>query len=471
MKHSKINWQKILPIVLSALSAVISLMTTLFIARPLGAEEYGKVQFYVGIMQVLSVVTALGLPDFLTKNAQFAQSKKTYFSKYFFLVCCWSVIVYPAFFAISYFLLNSFSHNILLISITGIASFAQCICMLVGGFFLGTFKQTKAILFETFLPKVMLFLLALGLIFIFSIRAEFYIYYIYGFLIIYGLSAIVFIIILVRKAAFKFTKIEIFSILSFFALSATYSLNTALGKVIGSEYYDSFAGVGAYSLSAQMVTLATLFTGVITSMSKPVFSSLANDKDKLIHYFQKITRINSYIVIPFCLGFIVQSKSLLSLFGASYTPFYMILILMSCGILFANITGPNGSMLAMANHEKLEVVNGIISIVIFLIGAFSFIFMGSEGLALATFLSVLIVNIIKLIETWVIYKTNPYPLKLVIHLLILIIVCALVFFLVDFIPNIYVKVSVDCIVGIALIVLSFVVNPNKNDKYFFSNKA
>ena len=471
MKVGKVNWQKILPIILSALSAALSLMTTLFIARPLGAEEYGKVQFYVGIMQVLSIVTALGLPDFLTKNAQFAQNKKAFFSKYFLLVCCWSIIVYPAFFAVAYFLLSSFAQNALLISITGIASLAQCVCLLISGYFLGTYKQTKSILFGAFFPKLLLFIFAIVLLFGFSMYENFYLPYLYGFLGIYGFIAVIFIFLLVRKTSFKFTKKEIISIISFFALSATYGLNTALGKVIGSEYYNSFAGVGAFSLSAQIVALSNLFTGVITSMSKPVFSSLVGDKEKLILYFKKITRINSYIVIPFCMGFIVQSNFLLSLFGTSYAPFGEILILMSCGALFENITGPNGSMLAMANHEKLEVINGIINIVVFLAGAFAFIFLKSTGLALAILVTALVLNVIKSIEIFVIYRTNPYPLKLIVHLLILIAVSSLTFYLVAFIPNSYALVTVDCVVGIGLIVLAFIVNPNKDDKYFFSNRT
>ena len=106
-------------------------------------------------------------------------------------------------------------------------------------------------------------------------------------IVIYGAISLIFIIILVRKTSFKFSKKEILTILAFFALNATYSLNTALGKVIGSEFYH-VEEVGAFSLSAQLVTLSTLFVSVITSMSKPVFSSLANDKEKLILYFQKI---------------------------------------------------------------------------------------------------------------------------------------------------------------------------------------
>lgn len=144
---------------------------------------------------------------------------------------------------------------------------------------------------------------------------------------------------------------------------------------------------------------------------------------------------------------------------------------MSCGTLFASITGPNGSMLAMANHEKLEVINGIINIAVFIAGAFVFLFLESTGLALATFVAVILVNIIKLIEICIVYRTNPYPVKLIIHLSLLIIISSLAFFFVDFISNIYVKVCVDAIVGIALIVLSFIINPNKTDKYFFSNRV
>jgi len=77
---------------------------------------------------------------------------------------------------------------------------------------------------------------------------------------------------------------------------------------------------------------------------------------------------------------------------------------------------------------------------------------------------------VKLIEIRVVYKTNPYPLQLVVHLLILMAVSTLVFFLIDLIPNNYVKIAVDCVVGLLLIILGFVVNPNKNDKYFFSKK-
>ena len=125
----------------------------------------------------------------------------------------------------------------------------------------------------------------------------------------------------------------------------------------------------------------------------------------------------------------------------------------------------------MANHEKLEVVNGIINIVVLLAGAFAFIFLESTGLALAILVTALVLNVIKSIEIFVIYRTNPYPLKLIVHLLILITVSSLAFYLVSYISNSYVLVIVDCVVGISLIVLAFIVNPNKDDKYFFSNRT
>lgn len=129
----------------------------------------------------------------------------------------------------------------------------------------------------------------------------------------------------------------------------------------------------------------------------------------------------------------VQSQSLLSLVDSGYAPYFLLLILMSAGTLFANVTGPNGGMLAMANHEKIEIVNGIINIAVFVICAFAFRFLdqylgGGTGLALATLVAIFLVNLVKLIEIRVVYKTNPYPLQLVVHLLILMVVSTLVFF-------------------------------------------
>lgn len=467
-KLKNINFKRVLPLILSAISALVSMLTTFFVAKPLGSERYGQVQFYIGIIQIVSIISSLGLSDFFTKNTQFMDDKKGNFTKYFLLMTIWNIIISPVFFVISFFLLKSFQKNTLIIIIVFLCSLATAICNVIAGFLLGNYKQSKSILVGNLMPKLLLLIFSIFIIFLFSQYDNFHFYYICGYSIIYGCCSIPFLIFNFKKTKFKFTKQEIFSLLSFFALNATYCLNTGLAKVIGSEVYNNFSGVGAYSLSLQIVSIGELFGSVINSMSKPYFSSLSNNKEKLVNYFKKIIRINSFIIIPFCLGLIIQSKSILSFFGESYTPYFLILILLSATSLINTITGPNGSMLAMAGHEKLEAINGICNVSIFVGSAFGFVFLESDGLALAYLLTGVIINIIKIVEVIKIYKINPYNLKLIIHLICIAIVSVGVFFGLDFVPNIYIKLVLDCIIGLVLVICFFIINPNKEDKYFFS---
>lgn len=469
-KISKINWTKFLPIFLSALSAIISLLTTLFIAKPLGTEKYGELQFYVGTIQTVSIVASIGLPNYLIKNSQNFVDKKASFTNFFVLSCCWSIIVYPVFFVIAFFGLNTFNKNSLLILISIACSFFYCLTLLIGAYFLGTFRQNLSILIENLIPRSLLFILCLFFLFALKKTTNFYYFYLFIYLFSYSVCSISFLFAFFKKTKFRLTKKELLSLLSFFSLSATYGLNTSLAKIIGSEFYKDLSDVGAYSLSVQIVSLADIFCGVINSMSKPYFSKYSKNKSELLNFFRQITRINCYFVVPLCAGFIIQSKSILSFFGNDYAEHFIILILLTIGTLFSNVTGPNGSLLAMSGHEKIEILNGVINIISFLICSFSFSFLEHSGLALATLVAVLLTNLIKIIEIIKIYKMNPYNFSFVLHVFLIFGISFLLFFLIDFINNFYIKFGVDLILGIIFILFCFVFSPYKDDKYFFIKK-
>ncbi|MDY0143368.1 MAG: oligosaccharide flippase family protein [Bacteroidales bacterium] len=465
-----ISWNKVFPILMSAGTALISIITTYFVAKPLGPVLYGELQYYLGVIQVLSLVSALGLSEFMVKNVQFSTDKKGFFSKWITLIAGWNIIILPVFFVIAFFALHTFNRNILLIMIVTVCAIFMCILNIVAAFFLGNFKQSKSMFFHNFLPKISLLLMSVILLYVCKFINEFTNYYMIGFFLIYGIISVAFLFKLYKKTELKFSKVEIISLISFFAISATYSLNSALAKIIGTEYYNQLDTVGAYALSVQIMGIGTLFSGTITSMSRPYFSLLSNDKEKLMNYFRKITRINAYIVIPFCIAFIVQSKKVLSIFGSGFIPFYWILIILSIGTLISDLTGPNGSMLAMAGYEKIELINGIVNIVIFLLCAFFFKNLGISGLALATLAAIIGTNIMKFIEILFIYKNNPYNFSLFLHFLILILISALVFSIIGLINNIYLAIAIDAIAGIILIIMFNLINPHKDDKYFFFEK-
>lgn len=466
----KISIQKTLPIILSAASAMISLMTTYFIAKPLGPDLYGKIQFYVGVIQTTSLICSFGSNYFLTKNIQFHSSKKAFFTKTLVVIFFWFLFVSPIFFNVANTLLTTFNQNHLTILIVLLCSLCTSIMSCVGGYYLGTYKPANSTLFENFLPKTALFIISILIIYVFGMGVSFADIYIYIYLGIYGFGSIVFLIVLLRKTKISFTKSEVVSLLSFFALTTTYSLNSSLSKIIAAEYYNSFSGVGAYSLSVQIISVSKLFSGVIINMSKPHFTKYKGNNFLLFEYFRKITRISAYVVIPFCFGFITQAKFILSIFGEDYSVFSFMLVLLSIDTLITELTGPNGNLLAMTNHEKIELFNGFLNIGIFLFFAYLFKEIGILGLPIAILTSTTITNIFKIIEIYVLFKTNPYNIKMLVHYLIMSLISFSTFSLISLINNIYIILILDIVCGILLIVLFNIINPNKEDKYFFLKK-
>ncbi|MFA6626966.1 MAG: hypothetical protein WCT17_00340 [Bacilli bacterium] len=471
----RVSWKKILPILFSGLSAIVSLMTTYFVARPLGKEIYGIVQTYVGIINIVSVIGLIGMQYFLNKETQFADNKKGFFTKCFLLVNCWLIIVFPMFFVVSYYLLSSFlASNIIVILMVFFCSYLLISITMISSYLLGTYKTILSSL-STFIPKFLLLICSIVAIFAFNKNEEFPQIYLFLYTGCYLITTIPFLIRLIRKTDFRFGKKQLVSLLFFFLIASTYTLNTSLAKVIGTLYYDSTGALtGTIALSVQIISICHIFTTTIASLSRAVFASLKNEKEELIRFCQKINRINAYFIIPFCTGICLQAKYLLSIFDSGgingYSAEWPILVVLTIGLLLGTLLGgPNGTMLAMSGHEKLETINGIINIGVFLLFAFLLKGIGAIGLALATTISEIVVNVIKYIETIVIYKKSVFTWKILLHFIIIFIISAACFFGLSFIGkfNIYVLLVLDVIVGGALIVLFFAINPNKEDKRFF----
>jgi len=440
---------------------------TIFVARPLGATLYGKVQYYVGIINILSMIICFGFPSYLIKSSQFESNHKAFFSKTMFAVDFLSIVIFPCFFLVSYFALSKLGKDPILITALFIASLVQSLGSILASFLLGVKKPSQSIFIDNILPKGLLLIASMIFIF-FGATEDFPTYYIYLYLGIHLACILPFIIKFLSKTKVFFTKKEIISIATFFLISVTYSLNDSIAKVIQGEYSTTFDSVGIFALSTQIISFSTIFSNAITSISRPAFSQLAQagDDEKLIAFYKKILRVNSYIAIPFIVALCVQSLNVLGLFGPSYQAYPFILIIVGIASLFSTITGPSGTMLAMAGHERFELVNGLISLGLFLGFSFWLVNLTIYGLPLAILISTIVVNIIKLIEVNVIYKKIPMDMKTIIHLLVLIVLSLGVFYVLSFISNKLFWIASNLLSGIAIIILFFIVNPNPEDKHF-----
>jgi len=465
--HKRINKESFFSILFSGLAAVISIATTFFIAKPLGTEQYGKIQYWLGIINTLSLFLVFGFPTFFAKNAQFAKDKKAFFSQFFYCIDILSAAILPFFFLICFFGLSGLEKNVLLIFILFFCSFWTAIGAIIGPFLIGDGKPGLGIFLESFLPRFLLFIPS-AILAAFSLGRELTNLYLYIFLASYSVSYIPFLCLTIRKTKIVFQKEKALPLIVFFILNFSSNIQSNLSKIILGEISKTYDVVGVFSLSLQIITMGTLFSGVITSVSRPTFSRLSQEKDLngLFNFFQKILRINCYIAIPFLMAFVIEAKQVLQLFGTDYAAYPLMMVLLGIAYLLNNISGPVGTMLVMSGHEKLELVNSITSMTIFFVLGIILAHVNVYGLPIAILASSFIAFIQKNIEIRQIFHKNPYTFPLVSHIVLLLAFSGICFYDLTFITSGSYWLIANIVVGLGLIVLFFVSSPQKDYRFF-----
>lgn len=453
---------------LSAIGAVISFGLSSMLAASLGAAKYGYIQYYVGVINTLSLFLQFGLPSFMVKNTQFESNNKKFVSNYFAIYNIISIVSAPIFFVVAYFLLGKIQKDIIVIAVIFVCSYLYSLSLLFCNYFSGLKKFKLSTFLESVLPKLLM-LIFFGVIVIIGRSAIINNIYLYVFGGTYLVICLPILFKNIRLVKIKLPRNSAAVIAIFFLISVTGSLNANIAKVFQGDFFDNDAALGIYSISMQIVNLGTLFSAVVTNISKPFFAKYAKDNEpqKLMDYYAKTIRLCSYISIPFMLAFIFQADKVLSLFGESYSGVPIILIL-SCvyGILIS-ITGPCGTLLGMVGREKLDLLSGLISVIAFVLFAFVLKNFTILAIPIAMIISCILSKLFSILSIVIIYKKNPFPIKTIIYLLIVALVSSDIFYGLSRISNLYLWLAFNLIIGAIIILASFFFSPFSEDKYFF----
>ena len=139
--------------------------------------------------------------------------------------------------------------------------------------------------------------------------------------------------------------------------------------------------------------------------------------------------------------------------------------IIACANLVNELTGPNGTMLAMTGKEKWELVNGFVYFGVYIAGVFAFSFDKVYGLCYALLVAQVVVNVLKYIEVYIIYKKVPLNLKTILTLLIVVVVNFGAIFALRYINvAIWLWMIIGVSTGIALVLLNvFVISLYRKD--------
>lgn len=201
--------------------------------------------------------------------------------------------------------------------------------------------------------------------------------------------------------------------------AATVVLVTGTAQVVW--YIDRFmlarfgtaTDVGTYDVAA---TLALQIGGVLAALA-PTFTALvgslfySEQQSKLQSLYQTATRWAVALTLPMFLVLCFSGDSILRLFGPEFTDARWVLVVLAAGQLVSTAAGSVGQILMMTNREGLVFLNNALVGGLNIAGNYVLIpQLGILGAALSTACSVSLMNIVAVLELWMIHRLQPASL-------------------------------------------------------------
>ncbi len=193
----------------------------------------------------------------------------------------------------------------------------------------------------------------------------------------------------------------------------------------------SVKDVGIYRAASQLPSLMTIFLVATNSIYAPLAANLYQNgqMQRLSSIFKTTTRWVTYVTIPIFIFLVFSSKEVMMIFGKQYVENgFIVLIILSFGQIVNCITGGVGWTLNMTGRQNLELINCLamftLNIILNLILIPQY---GVIGAAVASGLSIIIINLVRVIIVKSCYGMHPFSSALAKYLIPAIISSVLLF--------------------------------------------
>ena len=205
------------------------------------------------------------------------------------------------------------------------------------------------------------------------------------------------------KSEFKYGINLFFDAFISFLLSRT--------DIIFLSFFVALGDVGVYSLTTRLTMLLILFYFAFESILTPTVSEYfsKNDFNGIKNLYKEITWWGIGFTLPLAIFYFVSGKELLNFFGKDFSVGYKALLILTFAQLINVIVGSAGNILAVCGYSKLSLYNSItvafFSVILYLTLIPRY---GIVGVALGTGISIGILNLLRLLEIFSIFKLHPF---------------------------------------------------------------
>lgn len=399
-------------------------ITQLILANILGAGLFGIYGLGIVIYQLGELLSMMGLQNASVRYVSIHHGKKdiprikgvlweaTSFSFFSGLFFCLVLLLLSRFIAYNLFVKPD------LLPIIRIFAFALPFGASMNVLALATtgFKKTKFMVYVIEILQPLINLLLIIVLFLFGFRLSgaagaWFLSLVLGLAIIILLTVKYFpqIIDLKIKSIFIGSELYKFSIPLAFGSLLIYILLWTDSLLLG--YFRSSFEVGIYRAASQTVLVLTLILVSFNTIFGPIIADFFDKKDKkpLAEIFKTVTRWTFMLTLPIFLVMAICSREILSLFGADFAIGWVCLAILSISQLVNVGTGAVGLILIMSGHQYQKLAGDFLMAMInVLLNLILIPRWGIVGAAIATSFSIVVINLMRVIQVFFALKVHPY---------------------------------------------------------------
>jgi O-antigen/teichoic acid export membrane protein len=171
------------------------------------------------------------------------------------------------------------------------------------------------------------------------------------------------------------------------------------------------ATVGVFTVATQVNMIGKMFHDSVVTASMPIVSELYGKQAwrQMGHYYQTVTKWTFAVNLPMFLIIVLFSTPILSIFGRDYVGGATALILLASASLVNASTGICGVVIDMSGNTTLKLVNSVV-VVLFSLGLSILLIppWGMVGAAVAALAAAIVVNLMRLVEVFFLFRLLPY---------------------------------------------------------------
>lgn len=166
----------------------------------------------------------------------------------------------------------------------------------------------------------------------------------------------------------------------------------------------------AYQTSVLLIVVLQSANSIFPAMAADLYS--AGRRERLNRVYTAVTRWVTYLTVLGLAFVIVYADDVLSVFGTTARSAQVVLVVLAFGQTLSAITGPTGFLLIMSGHERLQLANNVMVALLNLVLNIVLIQVyGIIGAAVATGLSLALLNALRLVEVQHLLGIRPYSWK------------------------------------------------------------